>query len=190
MEFLVVSDSKLKIMLTREDMIKYEIDGDDIDYDNPKIRRSFWKILDVAKEACGFQVSGDKILIQFYPSKDGSEVFVTKLGILSDGAEKAISKSSNVAMLTTKRAIYQFSSFSSLVSAAKIIEKEDFERRPRAYFDETGLYYIIADERRGSSGKFSEITPIAEFGKELPSIISGYVAEHSSEIDFDVLYKL
>ena len=190
MEFLVVSDSKLKIMMSKEDMIKYEIDGEDIDYDNPKVRRSFWRILDAAKESCGFNVAGDKILIQFYPSKDGSEVFVTKLGILSDGAEKAISKSSKVAMLTTKRAIYQFSSFKSLVTAAKIIKNEELERRPKAYFDESGAYYIIADERRGASGKNSEITPISEFGKELPSTISGYVAEHSSEIDFDILYKL
>ena len=67
MEFLVVSDSKLKIMMNRDDMQKYEIDGDNIDYDNPKIRRSFWRILDAAREKCGFEAAGDKVLIQFYP---------------------------------------------------------------------------------------------------------------------------
>ena len=76
MEFLVVSKSKLKIMMSRDDMKKYGIDGEDIDYDNPKIRRSFWKILDEAKERCGFEASGDKVLIQYYPSKDGGEIFV------------------------------------------------------------------------------------------------------------------
>ena len=190
MEFLVVSDSKLKIMMNRDDMQKYEIDGDNIDYDNPKIRRSFWRILDAAREKCGFEAAGDKVLIQFYPSKDGSEIFVTKLGLISSGAERTIAKSSRVAMLSTRRTIYKFSSFSSLVSAAKIIENDECERTPKAYFDEHGCYYIIADERRGLVGKASEISPINEYGREIPENLAAYISEHSSEIRFDVLREL
>lgn len=190
MDFLVVSDSKLKIMMSREDMQKYEIDGDNIDYDNPKTRRSFWHILDAAREACGFEASGDKVLIQFYPSKDGSEIFVTKLGIISSGAERTIAKSSKVAMLSSRQVIYKFSSFSSLASAARIIDEEDCERSPRAYFDERGFYYIIAEERRAGLEKNREISSIYEFGKEIPDNLAAYIAEHSTEIKFDVIRKL
>ncbi len=190
MDFLVVSDSKLKIMMSRDDMKKYGIDGDNIDYDNPKIRRSFWRILDVARSECGFEASGDKVLIQFYPSKDGCEIFVTKLGLISAGAERTIAKSSKVAMLSTRRAVYKFPSFSSLVSAAKIIESEECERPPKAYFDEQGSYYIIADERRGPIGHASEISPINEYGREIPENLAAYISEHSSEIRFDILKRL
>lgn len=189
MDFLVVSDSKLKIMMTREDMKKYGIDGDNIDYDNPKIRRSFWKILDAARESCGFEASGDKVLIQFYPAKDGSEIFVTKLGIISPGAERTIAKSSKVAMLTTRRAVYKFTTLTSLASAARIISYEECERPPRAFFDENGFYYIVAEERIGAD-KFSEISSVCEYGTEIPSSLSSYVIEHGSEIDFEVLRKL
>ena len=113
MDFLVVSDSKLKIMMSREEMKKYDIDNENIDYDNPKTRRSFWRILDAARTGCGFEASGDKVLIQFYPSKDGSEIFVTKLGVVSSGTEKTIAKSSKIAMLSSRVVIYRFSSFSS-----------------------------------------------------------------------------
>ena len=188
MDFLVVSDSKLKIMMSREDMKKYEIDGDNIDYDNPKTRRAFWRILDAAKEKCGFEASGDKVLIQFYPAKDGSEIFVTKLGILSLGAERTIAKSSKVAMLWARRTVYRFSSFSSLLSAVKIIGREDGDTLPRAYLDEKGSYYIIADERH--SAKESEISGINEYGREIPSSLVPYIMEHSREIDFEVLLKL
>ena len=190
MDFLVVSDSKLKIMMSREDMKRYEIDGNNIDYDNPKTRRSFWRILDVARERCGFEASGDKVLIQFYPSKDGSEIFVTKLGLISAGAERTIAKSSKVAMLSSRLAIYKFSSFSSLTAAAKIIDSDDCERPPRAYFDECGSYYIIAEERRGGIDKASEISPISEYGKEIPETLAPYIAEHSDEIKFDILRTL
>ena len=190
MEFLVVSDSKLKIMMNREDMKKYDIDGDNIDYDNPKTRRSFWRILDVARERCGFEASGDKVLIQFYPAKDGSEIFVTKLGIISSGAERTIAKSSKVAMLSSRLVIYKFSSFSSLTAASRIIDTEDCERAPRAYFDEQGFYYIIAEERRAGHEKNREIFPIYEFGKEIPDNLAPYIAEHSTEIKFDLLRRL
>lgn len=190
MDFLLVSESKLKIMMSREDMKKYDIDGENIDYDDPKIRRSFWRILDAAREACGFEASGDKVLIQFYPAKDGSEMFVTKLGIISAGAERTISKSSKVAMLQARLTIYKFQNLDSLIAAAKILERESFERMPRAYFDECGSYYIIAEERRVGSGKGIEISPIAEYGNELPSNLASYISEHSSEISFSVLTRL
>lgn len=190
MDFLVVSDSKLKIMMNRDDMKKYGIDGDDVDYDNPKIRRSFWRILDVAKERCGFEASGDKVLIQFYPSKDGSEIFVTKLGLISAGAERTIAKSNKVAMLSTKRTVYKFDSFDSLLSAAQIIECDECERQPKAYFDECGCYYIILDERRGLVGRASEISPIIEYGREIPETLAAYISEHSKEIKFEILKSL
>ena len=190
MDFLVVSDSKLKIMMSREDMRKYEIDGDNIDYDDPKTRRAFWQILDTAREACGFEASGDKVLIQFYPSKDGSEIFVTKLGLISSGAERTIAKSSKVAMLTTKRRVYKFSSFRSLVLAAKIISSGEFERPPRAYYDERGSYYIVADERRGYNERAADITAITEYGTQIPENLAAYITEHSNEIKFEVLKRL
>lgn len=190
MEFLVVSDSKLKIMLTKEEMKKYEIDAEDIDYDNPKTRRAFWRILDVAREKCGFEASGDKVLMQFYPSKDGSEIFVTKLGLISGGAERTISKSTKVAMLSTRRAVYKFSSFEDMVSAAQLIDTDECERMPRAFFDERGDFYIIADERKGCSERASELSVVSEYGVELPSVLGHYVAEHANEIDFSILKRL
>ena len=190
MDFLVVSDSKLKIMMNREDMKKYEIDGENIDYDNPKTRRSFWRILDVAREVCGFEASGDKVLIQFYPSKDGSEIFVTKLGMISSGAERTIAKSSKVTMLHSRQVIYRFPSFSALLRAAKIINSEDCERQPRAYCDERGAYYIIAEERRYGADKAKDVSPIHEFGREIPDNLAPYIEEHSSEIKYDVLKRL
>ncbi len=189
MEFLVVSKSKLKIMLTLDDMKRYGIDGENIDYDNPKIRRSFWKILDEAKERCGFEASGDKVLIQYYPSKDGSEIFVTKLGLVSKNTERTISKSNMVTMLGTKRAVYKFNSFASLIMAAKIINQWEKEGEPLAYYDERGVYYVIIDEKY-CLGRRGEVSELLEFGSEVPTTLDGYIEEHSKRIDFGVLTKL
>ena len=180
MEFLVVSDSKLKIMMNRDEMKKYNIDGEDIDYDDPRTRRSFWRILDVAREKCGFEASGDKVLIQFYPSKDGSEIFVTKLGIISSVAERSIMKSSKVAMLEARIAIYRFESKDALLGVIKCNGLCENKNATRAFVDSRGIYYMITEERTGS--RRGELREISEFGTELPANLSGYIAEHAEEI--------
>ncbi len=189
MDFLVVNDSKLKIVMSRDEMKKYNIETDSVDCDEPKVRRSFWKILDEAKLRCGFDSSGDKVLIQFYPLSDGCEVFVTKLGTLSPVVEKTIVRSGRIAMLKCRVAIYRFSSFSSLTVAARLLNTEECERAPRVFYDGEESYYIIAEERIGS-GRAGEISAIKEFSSDIPSSLAPYVIEHSTELNFDVIRRL
>ena len=101
MEFLVINESKLKIIMTPADTERYDFSAANADYDSPDTRRIFWRIIDEATETVGFDPKGDKILIQFYPSRDGGcEIFVTKLGALSASAARLVSRSENVTMLS------------------------------------------------------------------------------------------
>ncbi len=168
-------------MLTPEDMTEYNIDPDDSDYENPKIRRAFWRILDVARESCGFRISGDKLLIQFYPAAGGGEIFVTKLGRIASGAERTISKSGNVAMLTSRHAIYRFSDFSSLLTVARALSDEAKSRQSRLYFAEDGNYYLFMEER-STSGILSELTLLGDFASEVPGNLEPYIVEHSEAV--------
>ncbi len=185
MEFLKVSDSKLKIMLTNEDMKKYDIDSEDMDYDNPKIRRSFWRILECARSACSFEVSGDKVLVQFYPSKDGCEIFVTKLGIISSGIERTISKSPRVAMLTTRKSVYKFEEKEHLKTALSLLNSEEQQKAPELFSDGKGNYYIVIEERKSLSENRESISVLAEYGSEIPNNLVSYIEEHSDRIPLD-----
>ena len=49
MELIVISSSKLKIMLSADDMSKYAL-GAEIDYADRKTRQAFRSILDEARE--------------------------------------------------------------------------------------------------------------------------------------------
>ena len=190
MDVLKISDSKIKIMLSSEDMKRFGLTRASIDSTNESVRAKIFAVLDEVEQLFGFAHGGNKLLIQLYPAKDGSEIFVTKLGIISSGAERTIAKSSKVAMLSSRLVIYKFSSFSSLTAASRIIDAEDCDSAPRAYFDEQGFYYIIAEERRAGAEKNREIFPIYEFGSEIPDNLAPYIAEHSTEIKFDLLRKL
>ena len=80
MELIVISENKLKVMLTADDMRHYNLDCDTIDSDNAPARRAFRSILDDARAQTGFDTGKDRIFVQLYPGKAGGcEMFVTKL---------------------------------------------------------------------------------------------------------------
>ena len=192
MEVLKISDSKLKLMLTRGDMKQYGLDSDNPDYNDAEVRRSFFRILDTVKETHGFDAGGDKLLLQYYPSKGGGcELFVTKLGILPLEAERAISRSGRVTLLRARRAIYKFDGALELMSAVKLIAGFSVKSSD-LYLADDGSYYLDLVERGvGQGSGISEYARVLEFAKSLPPTLFPYITEHCERLtDGDAIARL
>ena len=81
MDYIMINESKLKIMLEAKDLEEWDIRIDELDYSNPYAKIIFEEILDYAKSNLGFDSDGRKVLLQLYPSKDGGcELFITRMG--------------------------------------------------------------------------------------------------------------
>lgn len=83
MELIVISKSKLKIMLTDTDMVKYHLEEEAVDTADARTREIFHRIFEDARASIGFDTEGERLLVQLYTSKakgGGCEIFVTKLG--------------------------------------------------------------------------------------------------------------
>ena len=186
MEVLKISDSKLKIMLTKADMQKYGLHADKVDYNDAPTRRSFFRILDSIKSTHGFDTEGDKVLIQFYPSRDGGcELFVTKLGLLPVASERAISRSDRVTTLTSKRAFYRFSSLSDLICAVSKLGDIPEAEHCDVYRGEDlpEEYYLEITERAsGRLGAHSEFDILLEYAERVDKILFPYITEHCERL--------
>lgn len=78
MELILISNSKLKIMLNESDMKQYNI-SDETDCAEISARRTIRRLLERAKLQTGFNTEGSEIFVQLYTSKNGGcELFVTK----------------------------------------------------------------------------------------------------------------
>ena len=184
MEVLKISNTKIKIMLTPDDIKKYAIDIDDVDYNDTRTRGKVWKILDFVKKNHGFSPDGDKLLIQFYPSKDGgAELFVTKLTGLSRGNERSMSKSENVTMLDSKKTMYNFASFAELIQASKIISGAKSIKESELFYSDSEGYYLEITERGASRlGQICEFAILLEFATKTPSEKIPYITEHCKKL--------
>ncbi len=183
MEFLVIGDSKLKIVLTEEDMRTYNLDGN-IDAMPSGYRRAFWRVLDAAKEEVGFDPEGDKILIQFYPLKSGGcEVFVTKLGILSKESAKMVTRSEHVTMLSRTKSTYSFENKKELVAFITAFKRNFSPPYPNieAYKTQSARYYLLIEEFSKDDG--NELPLLFEYAKPLNSDIEYFVTEHLERLN-------
>ena len=181
MEFLVISENKMKVMLTQEEMRRYGIEGDKSDYKDPAVRKSFWQILDRAREECGFDSRGEKILLQYYPTRTSAEIFVTKLGRLPTGIERSISATDSVTMLSSKNMIYRIDNMEELSRLYRIIRHTDGDAGSEAYLSDDGYYYIFFEERSEGTS-LSPYAVASEFGEEIPQTLRTYIREHSERL--------
>lgn len=182
MEFLLIGESKLKIVLTEADMKEYglRMNGESPDGGG---RRSMWRILDLARAEVGFDPSGDKILIQFYPQKGlGCEVFVTKLGILPDSSARMVSKSDRVSLLSRRLSCFRFDTLEALIAAARSVKARCEGIRVEADVYKSRDSYFMSVEEYGKGGEPAEFPQLSEFGERLTAECGAYIGEHFDKI--------
>lgn len=183
MEFLLVGESKIKIVLTEEERASYGLGASAPDISGPGARRSFWRILDMAKKDVGFDPSGDKILIQLYPIKNGGcEIFVTKLGILPESSARLVSKSNKVAMLSKKNSLYAFDDYEDLIKAARAVRAVSGDTLPQSDVFVSDDRYFLSIEEYGKGGEPLEFPCILEFGIGLAADVFIYILEHAVQL--------
>ncbi len=183
MEFLLIGESKIKIVLNEEETERYGLDKSAPDVSGTGARRSFWRILDMAKSEVGFDPSGDKVLIQLYPIKSGGcEIFVTKLGILPDASARLVSKSNKVALLSKKKSLYLFGKLEDVIGAARAVKAVSGETLPECDVFTADDKYYLSIEEYGKGGEPIEFPCILEFGVGLAADMFTYVFEHATRL--------
>ena len=162
MELLRIGDNKLKVTLTGEDMERFCIATDTMDYDTTETRRAFWQILDEAKHQTGFDAGSGRIFVQVYASRAGGcEMYVTLEGESEPTAEAAAPR---------REGIYVFSGLTYLLDVCAALTELGYREESSAYVAD-GEYYLVIRERECFGGlgsrAVSEYGFIEEYGARL-----------------------
>ncbi len=172
----------MKIVLTKAETKKYRLDIPDPTADTQRARRAFWNVLDDARKTVSFDPSDDKVLVQFYPMKSGGcEIFVTKLGILSQASARLVSDSDRITLLSKRCGFYAFAREEDMRRAVRTIKNHPSGVIPKGdlYFLEN-IGYVLMIEEYGRGDEQAEFPSVLEFGKRLPADISCYISEHGT----------
>ena len=168
MELIVISENKLKVMLTADDMRHYNLDCDTIDSGNAPARRAFRSILEDARAQTGFDTGKEKIFVQLYPGKSGGcEMFVTKLGATKAEEEKLSPLRKEP---TPTEYAYVFPALSHLLLASRRL-KEQGGGSARAFVDrDRREFFLVLSE---------DVPALAEYeGRKCKSREIPYILEY------------
>ena len=194
MELIVISDKRLKIMLSADDMSAYNINALTLDTDNNKTKRILYDILDRAKRNAGFESDTDRVFVQIFPSREGGcEMFVTKFSDLYDYEEV-----DNVAVAhlhqakgnaVKKRLVYRFWAMGDLLCACRALKNRKYKELSEVYASaESDAVYLMLCEGEGAC----DISVVCEYADPVffPGI-SLYISEHCIPIcEGDAVGKL
>ena len=90
MELIIISDKKMKIMLTEKELYRYNLDSENFSLENDAQRHAFRRVLNDACRQSGFENKHSRLMVQMYPGKKGGcEIFVTRMESGDGDSKKA-----------------------------------------------------------------------------------------------------
>lgn len=192
MELIMISTTKLKVMLSAEDMKKLDFDpcgGGDLSG-----RAAFRNILREARDRCGFDAVGERVFVQYYPEKHGGcEMFVTKLSkeekntasvkecsraeVKNTGDRPAKGKSDGYI-------IYRFDRLQGLLSFCSALKRRGYSAHSTFFVTEEKMrkYYIMLEREELSAGEHG--------GVLLKPSVYHFIAEHGRRVCLDAVNVL
>jgi negative regulator of genetic competence, sporulation and motility len=157
MELILISNTKLKIMLTADDMESYELTEGGLTYENKETRVLFDRLLEEARSKLGFDSRASRLFIQVYTSKSGGcEVYVTKTapetvaekgGNDTKGGEGCPPKE-KAPRKKREYCVYRFAAMEQIIDACRALSERGYESDSALYYctSPEGGYYLVLRE--------------------------------------------
>ncbi|MBO5938476.1 MAG: adaptor protein MecA [Clostridia bacterium] len=194
MELIRIDEEKLKIILSHEDLMEFEIDESELDYANTETKRMFWELLRRAKLSTGFDTDGHRVLVQLYPSREGGcELFVTRLGILchhcdfddyGEDDDVNLAKHSRHSLYGEPQSAFGFDTLAPLLCVCRRLRALDYDGNSDVYHAEDGRYYLfLEDVSPTNSFSVDEFSFLHEYGTSEPTdTLRTHLLEHGSPV--------
>lgn len=182
MNIILITDNRLKVTLTEQDLNGYGIRIEDIDYGNTETKRVFWTILDRAKNETGFDAAQSRIFIQIYPdTQGGCEMYVSRIGEKRpESGERVRCNIGSGARKKPTEQVYRFGNLELLMTACRVLTRKGFKGLSTAYITtpngEGECYLSLKAENEWRSC-------LAEYGESCTDKYAKWsVAEHCTPI--------
>lgn len=149
MELILISETKLKIMLTADDMESNGISEDLLTYGEKDVRKMFEGILEEAKIKTGFDSNVGRLVIQVYPSKGGGcEVYF----IRKSDSERFLGAKEKAPIQRKKKeyCVYLFEGIADVVTVCALLKLSGYTNESALYTDKDNKgdsrYYLVLQE--------------------------------------------
>lgn len=176
MEYIIINETEMKIILEAEDLKEWDVSAEELDYNDPSSRQLLEDILGYAKRDMGFDSTDCRTLLRLFPSLDGGcEIFVTLLPVDAmldeDEGERTLA--------------YRFERLSHLLSVCRRLLQEGFDGDSRVWYDSSDRWFLTLKHRDNNSSDKSpcKLDFLSEYGEEESArALSLYLPEYATPV--------
>ena len=163
MEWIRISENKIKVMLNEADALHYALTPACDEGTGKLSKEAFRAILSDVRAAANFEAAADKVYVQLYPSRAGGfELFITRMGVetRTDAPHRDTYKKSG-----TRTLALCFPTLLCLIAVCKRMLDRGFHGKSTAYKDEEGRYWLILQEQGAPALLREDYRFAAEYGE-------------------------
>lgn len=140
-------NDKVKVTLTLEDLMLYDISGEAVTPDSPKLHKFLFQIMESVKEKTGFNPYNGQVVVEAVQDTTGITLFISKLKTIE---EISIKKTSPEKIKSVKvnihKSRYIFKNFDILCDAFYIVNEEDLKNSSLYKYE--GKFYISVPSKK------------------------------------------
>ena len=184
MELILISGSKLKIILDADESKKYNVAdiGGDVDVCD---RGRLSGILEDVYRLSGFDTRCDNLSIEIFESRSGGcEIFITKEEKSKSYTSKEIKRLCRECLSDNVTLAYIFKTVNDLILVCKLLGSKNLPTKSRAFcIGNKNFYLILTFLGFFTSELYTSLEFISEFGERISTEgLEDYLGEHGREI--------
>lgn len=172
MDYTLIHENKLKVILTAGEMQDLGLENDHMDYNDPVTRLALVSVLELSRTKARFNPRGARLFVEAYPCENGGCVlYFTCLHISGDGKPRVVP------------VVFEFEGPDELCSGAQHVHDRYAHRIHRSVLYRFGSCYRLIVYPLDYSDRLS-VYFLSEYGRKIGDgeLLAAYTAEHGEEI--------
>ena len=146
-----IAQNKIKVTLSNDDLLEWDISFESLTYNSPQAQELFWDLMKRAEEEAGFFADGSQLVVEAMPTRnDGFIMLITKVEEGDESPLKKLVKPKSKREFKTKKQkysispiVFEFDAFNDVVEACKNIENRFIGNS--SLYKKDGKFFLVLD---------------------------------------------
>ncbi len=181
-----IAQNKIKVTLSNDDLLEWDISFESLTYNSPQAQELFWDLMKRAEEEAGFFADGSQLVVEAMPTRnDGFIMLITKVEEGDESPLRRLVKPKIKREFKTKKQkysispiVFEFEAFNDVIEACKNIENRFIGNS--SLYKKDGKFFLVLDVENEYLAEDLKLL-LTEFAKKIDNsfVKEGELFEHA-----------
>ena len=181
MKIEMLCENTVKLYLEPDDMDRYGLTFDDIDYDQPTTQRAFRDMMNKVRRDVGFSSDGCRLLVEARPRTDGGCILMVTKQPLSRRGRDSRRELPQLSRVLEERLLFRFDQIDDLLDAEPHLRRHVGVTQSKLYRLESEYYLLVELAPDCDTGGIVNI--LREFGRACPFHLAAPLEERAKLLE-------